>query len=142
RPTRHAPHRSWRSHRPSPGFLRDPTGSGPRHARRPRQAGRRPPARCRATPPLPALSALAGRWAPPERSGDFVWTGELVGWMPVDVLEADEGATFELAGILGRPLMELHMGVVVEQDVHRLVRRALELLSRKHGAMTPREVVD
>jgi len=56
--------------------------------------------------------------------------------------EADEGATFELAGILERPPMELHMGVVVEQDVHRLVRRALELLSREHGAMTPREVVD
>ena len=40
--------------------------------------------------------------------------------MPVDVLKADEGATFELAGILERPLMELHVGVVVdEQDVHR-----------------------
>src|SRR6266540_6978600 len=104
--------------------------------------GDRPPARCRATPLPPVRSALAGRWAPPERSGDFVWTGELVSWMPVDVLKADEGATFELAGILERPLMELHMGVVVEQDVHRLVRRALELLSREHGAMTPREDVE
>jgi hypothetical protein len=61
--------------------------------------------------------------------------------MPVDVLKADEGATFELAGILERPLMELHMGVVVEQDVHRLVRRALELLSREHGAMTPQAAI-
>jgi len=37
--------------------------------------------------------------------------------MPVDVLKTDEGATFALAGILERPLMELHVGVVVEQDV-------------------------
>jgi len=63
--------------------------------------------------------------------------------MPVDVLKDDEGATFELAGILERPLMELHVGVVVDgQDVHRLDERALELLSREHGAMTPREVVE
>ena len=33
--------------------------------------------------------------------------------------------------------MELHVGVVAEQDVHRLDERALELLSREHGAMTP-----
>src|SRR6266545_6981446 len=31
---------------------------------------------------------------------------------------------------------------VVDDDTHRLVRRALELLSREHGAMTPREVVE
>ena len=67
-----------------------------------------------------------GRSAPRERSGDFVWTGEHLDWMPVDVLKADEGAAFALAGILERPLMELHVGVVVEQDVHRLVRRALD----------------
>jgi len=66
----------------------------------------------------------------------------LVDWMPVDVLKTDEGATFALAGILERPLIELHVGVVVEQDVHRLNLRALELLSREHGAMTPREVIE
>jgi hypothetical protein len=102
--------------------------------------GDRPPDAARR--PVPARSALAGRWAPPERSGDFVWTGELVDGMPVDVLKTDEGATFALAGILERPLMELHVGVVVEQDVHGLDRRALELLSREHGATTPREVVE
>jgi hypothetical protein len=62
--------------------------------------------------------------------------------VPVDVLKTDEGATFALAGILERPLMEFPVGVVVEQDVHGLDRRALELLSREHGAMTPREVVE
>jgi hypothetical protein len=87
-------------------------------------------------------SALAGRSAPWERSGDFVWTGELVDWMTVAVLKTDEGATFALAGILERPLMELHVGVVVEQDVHRLDLRALEFLPREHGAMTPREVIE
>jgi len=66
----------------------------------------------------------------------------LVDWMPVDVLKTDEGATFALAGILERPLIELHVGVVVEQDVHRLDLRALELLSREHDAMTPREVIE
>jgi len=39
-----------------------------------------------------------GRSAPRERSGDFVWTGEHVDWMPIDVLKANEGATFALAG--------------------------------------------
>ena len=53
--------------------------------------------------------------------------------MPVDVLKTDEGATFELAGILERPLMELHMGVVVEQDVDRGVERSLKLWSRQEG---------
>ena len=62
--------------------------------------------------------------------------------MPVHVLKTDEGATLALAGILERPTLELHVGVVVEQDVHRLDLRALELLSREHGAMTPREVVE
>jgi hypothetical protein len=62
--------------------------------------------------------------------------------MPVYVLKTDEGATFALAGILERPLMELHVGVVVEQDVHGLDLRALELLSREHGAMPPREVIE
>ena len=85
---------------------------------------------------------LAGRSAPREGSGDFVWAGVLVDWMPVDVLKTDEGATFALAGILERPLIELHVGVVVEQDVHRLDLRALELLSREHDAMTPREVIE
>lgn len=127
-------------------------GLGKPDGDRPPDAARRPCHQCgpkisgrvtrgTGTQNLPT-SALAGRWAPPERSGDFVWTGELVSWMPADVLKADEGATFELAGILERPLMELHMGVVVEQDVYRLVRRALELLSREHGTMTPREVVE
>ena len=60
----------------------------------------RSPAQCRATPPLLTRSAHADRWVPREQSGHFVWTGELVGWLPVDVLKADEGATFELAGIL------------------------------------------
>jgi hypothetical protein len=63
-------------------------------------------------------------------SGQFVWTGELVSWMPVDVLKADEGATFGLAGILERPRMELHVGVAVEQDVDLEIGRPFQTFSR------------
>src|SRR2546428_840776 len=65
--------------------------------------------------------------------------GELVVDVPVGMLEPVEGATCALARLAERAPVELHVGVVLEEDVHRLVCRALELLPCEHRAVALRE---
>jgi hypothetical protein len=61
-------------------------------------------------------------------SGSGIRAGKLVVDVPVGMLEPVERATSALARLAERVPVELHVGVVLEEDVHRLVVRALELL--------------
>jgi len=56
---------------------------------------------------------------------------QLVGRLPVDVLEPGNRATFGSAHVGQRQAVKLHVRVVLEQDVDRHAERALELLSRQ-----------
>lgn len=51
--------------------------------------------------------------------------------------DAVEHAALQLDHLAQRSLMELDVGEVLEQDVHRLVPSVLELLARQRLAMPP-----
>src|SRR5438105_6993610 len=75
-------------------------------------------------------------------SGECVGTGELVFDVPVGMLESVERSTFTLARLAERMAVELHVGVVLEQNVDRLVLWALELLTREHSPVALGEVLE
>src|SRR5256886_12139152 len=67
---------------------------------------------------------------------------DALGHPALDVVEAIEPGAVELADIAQRASIELHVGEVLEQDVIRLVVRALELLPGQGPAMHARELLD
>ncbi len=75
-------------------------------------------------------------------SGECVRTGELVFDVPVGMLESVERSTFTLARLAERMAVKLHVGVVLEQNVDRLVLWALELLTRQHSPVALGEVLE
>jgi len=58
------------------------------------------------------------------------------------VIHAVERATLQFDRRAQRVTVELHVGEVLEEDVVRLVRWALELLPRQRGPVLTRECVD
>ena len=83
-----------------------------------------------AAPRLPRQGPRAGRRNEPLRNPI------------VDVMEAVEPTALQLDHGAQRAPVELHVGEVLEQNVVRLVRRALELLAGERCSVRPREPVD
>src|SRR5215470_1600759 len=73
------------------------------------------------------------------RLRDLIGSGELVDRLPVGMHEAIERQPLAANCVGERTLMELHVCVVKEQDVHELVLGALELLPREDWAVLRHE---